>query len=117
MDNSACFFLAQNSRSAWDHRLRMAQIFATSQIEQSYRVDPAWTTGWPTLSLDLQKRNTGISLRNSQMGWVQGLSNVIFYLITLIINIAELFSSLAGQMSSIQQNVWAPNTIQVLSSE
>ena len=41
-DNSACFYLAQNGRSAWDHRLRMARIFATSQIDHSYRVEPAW---------------------------------------------------------------------------
>ena len=41
-DNTACFYLAQNGRSAWDHRLRMARIFATSQINFSYRVEPAW---------------------------------------------------------------------------
>ena len=41
-DNSACFYLAQNGRSAWDHRLRMARIFAMSQVDFSYRVEPAW---------------------------------------------------------------------------
>ena len=51
------------------------------------------------------------------MGWAQGLFSVKFYLISLISKFAELFSSLADQMSFIQQNAWAPNTIQALSSE
>ena len=41
-DNEACFFLIKNGRSAHDRRLRMARIFAFSQIEMEYRGEPAW---------------------------------------------------------------------------
>ena len=41
-DNTCCWYLSQNGRSAVDQRLRMARIFALSQIEHNYRVEPAW---------------------------------------------------------------------------
>ena len=41
-DNEACFFLIKNGRSAHDRRLRMARIYAFSQIELEYRAEPAW---------------------------------------------------------------------------
>ena len=41
-DNSACFWLVHNGRSAWDHRLRMARLYAMSQIHNDYRAEPAW---------------------------------------------------------------------------
>ena len=41
-DNEACFFLIKNGRSAHDRRLRMARIFAFSQIQMEYRGEPAW---------------------------------------------------------------------------
>ena len=51
------------------------------------------------------------------MGSVQDQSNAIFYLLCLTFSFAALFDSLADQMSFIQQNAWAPNTLQALSSE
>ena len=41
-DNKCCWYLAKNGRSAHDQRLRMARIFALSQVEHNYRVEPAW---------------------------------------------------------------------------
>ena len=41
-DNKSCWYLSQNGRSAVDQRLKMARIFALSQIEHNYRVEPAW---------------------------------------------------------------------------
>ena len=31
-----------NGRSAWDNRLRLARIYAMSQIHDGYRAEPAW---------------------------------------------------------------------------
>ena len=48
-DNTACFWLVHNGRSAWDHRLRMARLYAMSQIHNDYRAEPAWistTDNW-----------------------------------------------------------------------
>ena len=41
-DNAACFWLVSNGRSAWDNRLRLARIYAMSQIHDGYRAEPAW---------------------------------------------------------------------------
>ena len=48
-DNTACFYLIKNGRSSHDRRLKMARIFSFSQIENDYRVEPAWistTDNW-----------------------------------------------------------------------
>lgn len=41
-DNKACFWLSKNGRSAVDQRLKMARIYATSQVTHDYRAIPAW---------------------------------------------------------------------------
>ena len=41
-DNQSCFYLVKNGRSSFDNRLRLGRIFAMSQIEHDYRVEPAW---------------------------------------------------------------------------
>ena len=43
-DNEACFWLAKNGRSSHDRRLKMARIYAFSQIELEYRAEPAWVS-------------------------------------------------------------------------
>ena len=41
-DNEAYFYLAKNGRSSHDRCLKMARIYAFSQIELEYRAKPAW---------------------------------------------------------------------------
>ena len=62
-DNSACFWLSKNGRTAVDQRLKMARIYATSQITHDYRAVPAW------ISTDDNWLADALSRPNSAKGW------------------------------------------------
>ena len=121
-DNEACFYLAKNGRSSHDRCLKMARIYAFSQIELEYRAEPAWISTKDNWIADVLSRPGSAECRLIWENFVGSLGaspvQCKYHLKCLTFNVLTgFFRDLTSKMRYVQSKAWAPNTFKAISSQ